>query len=535
MTARVKVTACLLAATAVFLPFGGAAWPQGMPAEPAGEASEVQEKVVKLGLRDVVVRALAANLDIKVERYNPDIRDAELLSAEGEFDPTIRLEYSYSDSEIPQTVREGLASNAAETETTRKDFALTFEGKIPTGTEYQVFFDREQSQFTQKNTLVDPDPTVLGDEFIGDQRNPAEYNLNLVFSLTQPLLKDFGFDANLAGVRVAQGERKMSVEDFRLRVMNTIAEVQASYWGLVLAIENLRVAESSLQVAQDLLKENRIRLEVGVMAPLEVLQAETGVAQREEQVIVARNAVKDAEDNLKRLLDLPKDTENWRFRIEPVDMPVIMVRELELLPQLDLAFRNRPDYRRSLMQIETDEINERFAENQLLPTFDLNGDYEFRAVNSTVHEAFDDIERGSSPSWLLGATAEYPIGNRAAKGQYERAQLVRMQSEKESENLRLSVIAQVNKAVRDLETSLKRIEVTEKATELAQESLDAERKKLEVGVSTSHQVLEFEDELADAKRREIAARIDYENSLINLAIATGTTLEKNNIVVDEDF
>ncbi|GAB4348429.1 MAG: TolC family protein [Candidatus Abyssubacteria bacterium] len=535
MTFRVKLTAYMCAATLMVFWCGGVARSQEMSAEPGAVASPIEERVVKLSLQEAVARALEANLDIKVERYNPDIRDAELLSAEGEFDPIIRLEYSYSDEEIPQTVREGLASDAAETETIRKDLALTFEGKIPTGTEYQLFFDREQSQFTQKDTVIDPDPLVVGDEFIGDERNPSEYNLDLVFSLTQPLLKDFGFDANLAGVRVARGERRMSMEDFRLRVMNTIAEVQTSYWGLVLAIENLRVAESSLQVAQDLLEENRIRLQVGVMAPLEVLQAETGVAQREEEVIVARSLIKDAEDNLKRLLNLPKDSEDWRIRIEPVDAPVIVEREADLRSEIELAFRNRPDYKRSLMQIETDEINERFAENQLLPSLDLIGEYEFRAVNSTVHEAYDDIERGTSPSWLLGATAEYPIGNRTAKGEYQRAQLVRMQSEKESENLRLSIIVEVNRAVRGLETSLKVIEIARKATQLAQESLDAERKKLEVGVSTSHDVLEFEEELADAKRREIVAKIAYENSLINLAVATGTILEKNNIVVDEAF
>ncbi len=480
-----------------------------------------------MSLDDVVVRALVANLDIVVEQYNPDIKDAELLSAKGVFDPTMRVDFSYSEQESPQTTTEGLASGASTTETVEKDLSLTFDGKLMTGTEYEVYFDREQSQLTRRNVF---DPLSLT---FNDERSPGEYNLDLSFKLTQPILKDFGFDANLAEIRIARGEKSMSIEDFRKRVMDTVAEVQSTYWNLLATIENLRVAEQSYSLAQDLLKENRIRLKVGTMAPLEVVQAETGVAQREEEVIVARSWIKDVEDNLKRLLNLPKDTADWEFRIVPTERPQIIEKELDLRKQLELAFENRPDYRASLMQVENDVVNERFAQNQLLPAVDLDGQYQFLSVNEGFDDAFDDIERGASPSWLLGVTAEYPIGNRTARGDYTKAQLERMQSEKESENLRLSIIVEVNKAVRDIQTSLKRIQVTAKAVELAEESLEAERKKLEVGVSTSHDVLEFEEELADQRRRRILAHLDYLKALINLANATGTILEENNIVIKE--
>jgi outer membrane protein TolC len=489
----------------------------------------VTEKVVELGLRDAIARALEANLDIVVERYNPDIKDAELLSATGVFDPTMRLEYFYSEDQSPQTTQEGLASNAGTTETVTKDLSLTLEGKLPPGTEYEVFFDREQSQFTQRNVY---DPLSMT---FSDQRNPAEYNLDLTFGLTQPLLKDFGFDANLADIRVARGEKHMSVEDFRKRVMDTTAEVQMAYWDLVATIANLRVAEQSYTLAEDLLKENRIRLKVGTMAPLEVVQAETGVAQREEELIVARSLIKDVEDNVKRLLNLPKNTEDWKVRIAPTDKPSVVQRDIDLLKQLNLAFEKRPDYKRSLMQIENDAINERFARNQVLPTVDINGEYQFLAVDEEFHQAFDDIERGTSPSWLLGVTAEYPVGNRMARGDYTKAQLERQQSEKERENLRLSIIVEVNRAVRGIQTSLKRIDVTAKAVELAEQSLEAEKKKLEVGVSTSHDVLQFEEELADARRRRILAHLDYLKSLVNLSSATGTILEEHNIVIEENL
>ncbi len=534
MSSGGKLALCLVSAMLLcFVCLGGVSAEE--LSSPAADLRRGGAEAIPLGIDDVVAKALEANLDIKIERFNPEIKGAEALSATGEFDPTIRLEFSYEDEEMPQTTVEGLASNAGSTETVRKDLALTFEGKLPVGTEYAVTFDREQSQFTQRDTLIDPDPLVLGDEFIGDERNPGEYNLDLKMTLTQPLLKDFGAETNLSAIRIARGEKSMSIEDFYKRVMDVIAEAKSAYWDLVAVIENLRVTEQSLELSRDLLEENRIRLEVGTMARLEVLQAETGVAQREEEVIMARRLIEDADDNLKRILNLPKDTEEWQVRIKPTDKPEVVEKDIDLLAQLELALGKRPDYKSSLMQIENDAVNERFTRNQLLPTVDLTGEYQFLAVAGQFDDAFDDIEGGDSPSWQLGLTAEYPIGNRTAKGEHKKAHLERRQSEKEAENLRLSIIVEVNKAVRDIRTSLKRIEVTAKAVELAEESLKAERKKLEVGVSTSHDVLEFEEELVDAQRRGILAKLNYAKALINLSNATGMLLEENNIVIEESF
>lgn len=532
MSPGVKLMLRFAVALLLFMSLAGRGFAEEAPA--VLEAQPVPaERVVELGLEDVVARALDSNLDIVVERYNPSIKDSELFSATGVFDPTLRAEYSYSESESPQNTQDGLATGAGTTETTTKDLVLSIEGKIPTGADYGISFGREQSRFKQLDTLIDPDPLVAGDEFIGDVSNPGEYNLDLIFSITQPLLKDFWLDANLAEIRIARGERSMSVEDFRKRVIDVIAESQSAYWDLAATLANLRVSEKSLALAQNLLEENRIRLKVGAMARLEVIQAETGVALREEEVITAKGLIGDAEDNLKRLINLPKDTEEWQTRIIPTDRPKIEEMEIDLLTQLTLAFSIRPDYRRALMQIENDAINERFTRNQLLPSLDVNAEGEFRAVDGEFHDAFDDIEDREAPSWLFGATAEYPLGNRTAKGEYRKAQLEKQQSEKEAENLRLSIIVEVNKAVRDIQTNLKRIDVTGKAVELAEESLKAEQKKLEVGVSTSHDVLQFEEELADAERRRILAHLEYQKSLTNLAAATGTLLEENNIVIEE--
>jgi outer membrane protein TolC len=499
------------------------------PAAPADVATDAQaqadadETTIDLSMKDAVLAAIRGNLDIKVERYSPAIKDAEVMTATGEFDPTVGATLSYEDRKSPQTSQEGLASNAGTTETERTNLNLVVEGKLETGTRYSVSFGSEESQFTQKDT-----PT-------GDKSNPSEYNLDFTIALTQPLLKDFGREPNTAAIMIARGAKSMSVEDFSSRVTEVVADAQSAYWDLLAVKRNLVVSEQSLALARDLLKENRIRLEVGAMARLEVLQAETGVAQREEEVIIARSLIEDAEDNLKRILNLPKDVEQWKVRINPTDTPDIVEREIDLEAELKLAFKNRPEYRKSLMQIENDLINERFAENQLLPTAEVTAEGKFLSVNESFSDAFEDVAKGTAPTWQVGLTTEYPLGNRAARGEREKAGLERRRSEKESENQRLSIIVEVNKAARDIRTGFKRIEVTTKSIELAEESLRAERKKLEVGVSTSHNVLRFEEDLADAQRRQILAGLEYAKGLIELARATGVLLEENDIVIDENI
>jgi len=487
------------------------------------------QRVIPLGLCEVVARALASNLDIAVERFVPDIRDSEVLIAKGEFDPIFRVDYSYSEAEVPQSSVEGLATSAGTTETHENELTGSLFGKLISGAEYNLVFDRQFSQFIRHDAF---DP-VLGP--LGTIEDPWEYVLDTYVEVTQPLLRDFGLNANLAGIRIARAQRSISLYDFRQNVIDIIAEVQRAYWNLVLAIENLRVTENSLVLARDLLRENRIRLEVGTMSVLEVIEAEAGVAQREEGVIVSRSLVKDAEDNLKRLLNLSRDSDEWNVIIVPTDKPVILEEEFSLSDQIEIALENRPDYKSSLTQVESDRINVQFARNQTLPVVDMLGRYEFQAVDNDLNNALDDIGTGESPSWQAGLTLEYPIGNRAAKGNYEAARLTEQQSMLVSENLRLLIIVDVRQAIRSIETSLKSIQASRKTTEFSQRSLEAEQKKLEVGISTSHDVLEFLDALIDAQRREAIARVNYRLALVNLAAATGTILERSNIVINEEF
>lgn len=495
----------------------------------AEQAPELSGRIVPLGVCEVVARAVSSNLDIAVERYIPDIRNADVMTAEGEFDPLLNISYSYSDSKIPQTSEEGVMTGAAETETKLNDLQGTLSGKLISGTEYELVFDRQYSRFIEKGVF-----NASTGRF--DTRTfPWQYFLDTYINVTQPLLKDFGLTANLAGIRIARVQRDVSLQDFRQGVINTVSEALKAYWNLVLALENLRVTENSLVLAQDLLRQNRIRLKVGVMSPLEVTEAEAGVAQREEGVIVSQRLVKDAEDNLKRLLNLPRNTEEWNVTIVPVDKPVIVKQEFDVSQQIQIALENRPDYKSALLQVRSNAIDVQFTRNQTLPTVDLTGQYEFQAVGNHVHNALDDIESGKSPTWIAGLSAEYPIGNRTAKGNYQAAQLQKMQSEVTADNIRLGIIVAVRDAIRSVETSLKSIEASKKTVEFAQQSLDAEQKKLEVGISTSYDVLQFMDQLIGAQRREVIAEVGYRTALIDVATATGTLLDKYNIVINENL
>ncbi len=200
MSPRTRLLLCLTFAVLFSLNFAGVTMgEETSPPQPSAEEKTAPlQKVVPLGIRQVVARALLANLDIAVDQYNPDISDAQLLSAKGVFDPTLTLNYSYSVQKIPQTSQQGLATGSAQAITKTNDLNLTLAGKLPSGTQYTLFADRERSQFIRRGVFV-PTPTP---HFI-TQTNPWQYLLNVYINLTQPMLKNFGLEANLAPIRIA--------------------------------------------------------------------------------------------------------------------------------------------------------------------------------------------------------------------------------------------------------------------------------------------------------------------------------------------
>jgi len=315
-------------------------------------------RLIRLSLQDGIAAAVENNLDIAVERYYPRINSVLIQSEKGVFDPNLYFNATYVDRKDPLPTRVSVATGGLTAVETRQ-WVLTagLAGAIPTGLTYDLNLTSEHTPFS---TITDAFETN------GQQMFQSSV------TVTQPLLKNFGTAVNTTGIRVAVKNREASIYQLEQKIIDTVFEVEQAYWELMFAYENLGVRIRSLELAQNLLDENRIRLKVGVITPLDVLQSETGVTVREEDLIVARSRLEDAKDRLIKATNLLPEQLVWDIKIVPTDDPFVLPpAEYVEGDQIQASFRNRPDLKQLFKLQEAAELGARFAKNQLLPTFDL--------------------------------------------------------------------------------------------------------------------------------------------------------------------
>ena len=370
--------------------------------------------------------------------------------------------------------------------------------------------------------------------------NPV-YSSDLALTVTQPLLKDFGIDLNKREIYIAANDQKISDHQFTEKVINTLTEAENIYWDLVFSIEDLKVKETSLQRARDLERQVKAQVDVGTLAELEILQAKSEVASRDEQLLNAKNLIEDNEDNLKSILNLPFDSEDGLKKIIPADSPVFDPGKEDPLDEaLKIALTQRPDLLAKKMELGNRNIETKYNENQMLPTLDLvtslglnglSGDSGSGAskVEGAYDKALSEAFSTDFRLWQFGINLSYPLGNRAAKSRLAAKRLEVAQLLLDIKDLEKNIVVEVREAHRQIETDIKRVQATRVAQKLAEEKLNAEEKKFEVGLSTSFNVLEFQEDLAEEQSNAIKAIIDYNKSRSRLNQVIARTLEAHDI------
>jgi outer membrane protein TolC len=330
---------------------------------------------------------------------------------------------------------------------------------------------------------------------------------------------------------VAQNNAKVEEQVFRDRVLTIIATVEQSYWELVFANENLKVAESALKAAQELLASNRAKAKAGVMSIVDVLQAEAAVASRVEQVLLAEKAVRDQEDQFRRLLNPPEEELRQDIRLIPLDKPVQTLEPISVDEAIDVALERRPEILQAKKNLETAEANIRFAKNQLLPTLSFQSTAGLAGLGGEGLNMIGRNLSGEFYNYGAGLVLSYPLGNRSAQSQYHKRLLDAQNAKAQLLGVRQQIIVAVREAIRRVQTDFKRIETTRSARILAEKQLQAERERLNVGLSTTRFVLDFQRDLATAQANELRAIVDYNKSLSNLARVKGTTLDRYHILL----
>lgn len=497
-------------------------------------ASAQEKTEVSLTLEDAVVKALKGNLSLAVEVIGPGLADAGLTLAKEAFLPRADVSLNRSSNESPSY---WFLQGSGTVVDRQSDFAFSVAQKVPTGADLSLSLNGYRSETNQAFQLINP-----------------RYGSTLRLDFTQPLLRGFGFKVSRRQILVARNDVTISENQFRSALMDTVYSVQEAYWNLVYAIENLKFSEQSLQLGKDLLVKTRKEVEVGQTAPIEVLNAEATVAQREADILAAEVQVRRGEDLLRSVINLTGEAGGPGPRIRPSEKPGFAPRAVNLEEALQTARAKRPDLQIQRTTIESRKIDFSVARNQTLPGLDLKLSYYSPGISGDRILYLNDdpllgvvigTQKGSSsgaikdsfkllyPNWTVGVTLSLPIADTFSRANYAAAKLQMEQAQAQLKSQDQQVALEVGDAVRSVETDAKRVEAYRIARELAEKRLAAETKKLGVGLTTNYFVLQYQEALANARSMEIKALVDYNLSIARLERATGTSLEARSISVSD--
>ena len=480
------------------------------------ENLEGEKGTISLSLRNCIFFALKNNLDVAATRLVPRIKETEIIKAKSDFDPTTTLDISADKSETHTT--SSATTGTFGSVQKNYDFNAGLKQKFLTGGNYDLSFKNNRLETNRLPASQSP--------------NPA-YTSSLTFTLTQPLLRDFGIRVNRADILIARNNKNISLEELREEVINTITGTEKAYWELVFVLENLKVKELFLKRAKDLLETNKTRMKAGTASQLEVLAAEAEVASRKQEVIIAQKILSDAQDNLKVITNLIRNPKLWNFDIIPLDKPPLKAKEIDLVESVRTAFQKRPDYQKTKISLKNRNIKIKVAKNEILPTLDLKGSLGLNGLDRHYNDAFDEMSKGEYESWSAGLSFEYPLGNRGARSKYKKRLLEKEKALIDFKNLEQRIIVQIREAVRGTNTDYKRVAAAETVRRLRERRLSAEEERFKEGLTTTHDILEYQEDLAEAQSGYLRSIIDYNKSFIDLEKAKGTALERENISLEE--
>ena len=486
--------------------------------------------VLTFSLKEIIERTLKSNISIAVQDFQSKIKKEEIIERKADFDHNISGEFNANGN------RRQLASSFANPNITNDlnhFWQIGVNKKFVTGTEYEVTYEAQRDTTNSLFSGLNP-----------------QYSSELILRITQPLLKGFGIDNNKKDIYIANNNLDISDHEFRSKVIEIISQAENVYWDLVFSIDDLSVKRQSIDRAIELQNRVQAQVDVGAMAPLEILQAKSEVASREEAVLDAEKLILDNEDIVKNIINIPFDSVNGNKSIQPLDRPKFIISQpVNLDESVKTAIAQRPDYLIKKKELDNKKIMVKYNKNQLYPSLDLVGSFGLNgisgnAVNLTsfsgdpatqskfggnfgqgVKNMFDPAYR----TWEMGFNVKYPLGNRAAKSRLSASRLEVSQLLLDIKDKERNIVVEVRETVRQINTAIKRVHAARISRKLAEEKLNAEEKKFEVGLSTSFQVLEFQTDLAEEQTRELKAVIDYNKSHITLRKVIASTLDEYNI------
>lgn len=481
-----------------------AARPTGTP------ALDMKDNAVQLSLDQAVEIALQQNLGIVIERYNRTRQRLGITQSLGIYDLLANADLSASDTNA------AVVSATEAGKSNQQDLNFSFTQRVPTGGDLSLGW---------RNSRVESNAAV--------REVPESYNSGFTFAYSQPLLRDFGRLATERGIIIAQRNSQISGQEFERIVTTTVQDVVNAYWGLVNARQQLVVAQESLALARELHERNRIQVDVGTLAPLELVQSDAAIATREEDIIRSTSAIGDAEDVLRRLLNLPTEGGIWEKPIVPTTPPETERISIDLDAAIATALQERPELRTQEFQLELARLDAQYFRNQLKPDLNLNVQYGYSGIGLRFGDAFDQITGLDFGRWFVQLQFAYPIQNRAARAQSASANLNVDRLQAQYDEQRTLITTEVRRAARAVETAAKQIDAARTSVRFQEKNLEAERKRYENGMSSSFQITQIQNDVTQARSGEVRAVINYRTALAEYYRAIGRLLDQQGVAIDD--
>ena len=476
-----------------------------------------------LTLEDAVARALERNLDIAVERLNPQVIDLTLAQQLSAYRPTFDTSFSNNSRTNPSSTQlDGGESVVSDTTVVNAGISQAINWG---GGSYQLDFNNNRSSSTNAFSSFNP-----------------SYRSSFQGSYTQPLLRGFKIDSTRQQIQVTRINRDIADIDLRQTMTNTVSSVRNAYWDLVYATQTVGVQRQALELAESLIRDNEARVEIGTLAPIDVVQARSEAAARRQTLAQAEQNRGTAELVLKQLIVGGTDDEYWTASLNPVDLPTLAPAPIDLQETIRAALDERTDLARSRRQLDINDVNLSAMRNSTLPSVDLVGSYQLQGQGGTrflrsglggavttevpgsINDAFNQLFDAAFPVWTVQLNVSYPIGQSAADAAYARARVQVQQVQAQLRQLELQVATEVTNAVLQVRGIARRIEAAIAARELAEEQMAAEQSRFEAGLSTNFFVVQAQRDLATAQDTELRAILDQQKALVELDRVQRTSL-----------
>ncbi len=458
--------------------------------------------VKDISLDDAIQMALEKNLDLQVAKMNPLIQDYNLVQARAAYKPTLTGNFNQNHASSQTTNRlDGVTSvNISQAQTYNVSLNQRTQWY---GGQMGLTFNNGRNASNSTNNLFNP-----------------SYNSTFRVNYTQPILANFKIDSQRNALRTTVIQRQISDVALQSTIENTKSSVRTAYWSLRQAIERIEIQRLSLQLAQQVVADNKVKVEIGTMAPIDQTTAEVQEAQSEQALLNAQVQWTTAELTLKRLIVSGPDDDVYKSTLNPTSGPSFELQNVDIQGAVTGAIAQRTDIVQQRQNLDVSNLNLELSKDATKPQLDVTGSYQLAGTgglskdeNGNYFDALFALGTLNTPTWTVGLNFNYPIGMASAKASYARAEIQRNQAVENIKVTELQIATEVTNAGLAVQNSYLQLKAAQKSRDAAEKNAAAEQTRFDVGMSNPYNVATALNNLTNARLAELQAIVNYINAV----------------------